>query len=662
MSDVLGPTGALAGTLPHYEDRPEQRQMAGLVDQVLTAGGTALIEAGTGTGKTLAYLVPALTTGRRIVVSTGTKALQDQILRHDVPLLETIMNRPFRAVALKGVGNYLCRRKLADALARGIDASLANDLEEVALFANETVTGDRADLATVAENSPVWAAVTTSPDARLGGRCPYFERCFVTQARRAAEKADLVIVNHHLYFADLALKAMAPTAKILPDHEGVIFDEAHQLEDVITEHFGVRISSMRIAQLLRDAEHAFDADRKGKLFSRLSSAGRIIGAIERTADAFFQEVANSLGQLPAADPSGRSTIPDELFSNDTINDRWLALDTTLDELACHAALAAESLPKSDDGEEDEGAEAIALVGYRAQAFRDDLATIAERRADKYTYWAERRTGRTALCASPVEVGGIVRTRVLASMPSVVLTSATLTASGQFDYVRGRLGLDDEDSDELRLSSPFDYATQAILYLPRDLPLPSDPGFAPAAAKRIAELLALTDGSAFVLFTSHRALTDAARRLPHLGDWPLFVQGTLPRTLLLDRFRNTPRGVLLGTSSFWEGVDVPGDALSQVIIDKLPFGVHTDPLVAARMRLLEERGLDPFDSYQLPNAAISLTQGFGRLIRRRDDRGIVSVLDQRIVTRRYGKVFIDTLPAALGRTSSIEQVRRWWLRV
>ena len=648
--DLLAPGGGLARAIPHYEDRAEQRAMSAAVAQALADERPLIVEAGTGTGKTLAYLVPALLSGKRIVVSTGTRALQDQIARHDVPLLRSILARPFSAVVLKGVSNYVCRRKLAELATRNA-ARVTPDVSVDALvdWANETETGDRAEVEWLAESAPLWADVTTTPDARIGPRCPYFERCFVTQARRLAEHAQLVLVNHHLYFADRALRAGSPGARILPDHDAVIFDEAHQLEDVATEHFGAKISTHKLAELVRDAQIT--------LASMPLWTGRAaddtIRTVERTGIALFAQLRAALVRDNAFD--GRVPLPAGLFDLPERQTAWFKLDTALEELARTAEAESEP-PPDEEADGNAGARAsLSGLARRARALRDDLATIAEQRHKSHVYWGETRATGTFLTASPIDVADLVRRHILRAGPIPVLTSATLTAGGTFAYTRQRLGLD--DADELVVTSPFDYARQAMLYVPRDLP-PAIEGFSAAAAARTLELLELTSGRAFLLFTSHRALREAASRLTALP-YPRLVQGDAPRATLIDRFRATPNAVLLGTSSFWEGVDVPGDALSLVVIDKLPFAPHTDPLIAARMQASAEAGRDPFAAIQLPAAAIALKQGFGRLIRRRDDRGIVAILDGRVVTRGYGRVFLDTLPAGLPRSSALEQVRRWW---
>jgi ATP-dependent DNA helicase DinG len=629
---ILGPGGALGRALPGWESRPQQLAMARAVAAALDDGGPLIVEAGTGTGKTLAYLVPAILSGKKVVVSTASRNLQEQISGNDIPLLASLFDRRLTAVVLKGVSNYVCLRRYAEE--GWIDDPHLTTISE---WLSRTAGGDRAELAAVPEDAPAWRAVTTTSDARLGPRCPFFERCFVTRARRAALKADVTIVNHHLYFADAALRADAGSA-ILPPHDAVIFDEAHALEDVATEHFGVAVSTLRVTALLRDAERAL-----GETVDDVAhGAADLFNALRRRVDRGG----------PLFGGAGRLLAPEDLFTAER-RELWFRLDAALEELAMRAA-------RRGEAEEDE---ALAAVARRADALRADLATVAEGHgaSARHVRWVEVIGRQLHLHASPVEIGGLFRGMVVDRVPAVVLTSATLSAGGSFEYTRARLGLD-ERAGELALPSPFDYPSQAILYLPRDLPLPDDPGFLDALVARMVDLCALTRGRALLLFTSWRALRHAAAALRAREGfpWPILVQGEAPKTALLEALRRDVGSVLLATGSFWEGVDVPGEALSLVVIDKLPFQPPDDPLAAARAERLAERGVDPFTAHQLPRAAIALKQAFGRLIRRRDDRGIVAILDARIVARNYGRELIATLPPA-ARTSAFEQVRRFWER-
>ncbi len=655
---VLGPGGVLAKAFPGYEHRPQQLDMAHAVARALKDQHALLVEAGTGTGKTLAYLVPAILSQKRIVVSTGTRHLQEQIHDKDGPLLRDTLGLPVEVAILKGISNYLCRRRFSELP----DAS-DPDLIKISKWAGETKTGDRAELAAVPDESPAWKQVTTTPDARLGPRCPFFERCFVTQARRAAAKAQIVIVNHHLFFADLALRATYPGAAVLPRYDAVIFDEAHQIEDVATEHFGIGVSTLRLLSLARDARKALTTlvvTNSAEEHADARAAALMIANLEQRGENLFTALRTRLLDAGAQNDV-RMSVPGDLFAEaGGRKDAWFRFDATLEEVAAHAERRAYAIARDPDSE-DKDHEDAAAVARRARGFRDDLGELADAGAGsarRYVRWAEVRGRSVLLHASPIDVAPMLREAVLGAVESVVFTSATLTAGGSFEYARERLGLPADDAEALGVDSPFDYSKQALLYLPRDLPAPHEPGFADAAVARTAELCTITSGRAFVLFTSHRALRHAAAALRPMLPFPVLVQGEAPRQALLEQFRGTAGAVLLATSSFWEGVDVPGDALSLVIIEKLPFAAPDDPITAARVGRLEERGADAFREYQVPRAAIALKQGFGRLIRRRDDRGIVAILDHRILTKAYGRLFLASLPPA-GRTSALEQVRRWW---
>lgn len=652
--DFFQPGGALNGALADYEDRAEQHLMATAVGEAMEQGHGLLVEAGTGTGKSLAYLVPSIMSGLRVVVSTGTRSLQDQLLSKDLPVLKDIVDKPFTAVPLKGTGNYLCRRKLEARLALGDESEEWSLVED---WASTTEVGDRAELAEIPENAPIWAQVTTTPEARLGPRCPHYEKCFVTRARRKAEHADLVVVNHHLFFADLALRKEHPGARVLPEYQAVVFDEAHQLEEVMTEHFGVDVSSTRVEHLVRDwRNHVARSPHSAADLWMPNRGKQRSDQVAQCSLSFFAQLRRRLAGVAQASGGERFTLPDDLVDEE-IREQWLALDTALEELYAHGLHGSECLR---DDEHLEQAEEMKILAQRCARFRDDLAAIADRQVGRgeYVYWGRLRGMAVSMHASPVGVEAVLGEKVVSEVHSVVLTSATLSAGGKFSHIRERLGLGPESVEELRVESPFDYQQQCLLYLPRDIPDPRNPDDAAERQARVAQLLQLTDGHAFMLFTSYRALNECHQALRSLISQPILVQGQAPRSRLLETFRTTPKCVLLGTSAFWEGVDVPGRALSHVLIDKLPFDVPSDPLNEARMQRLQADGREPFEDYQLPRAAIAFRQGFGRLIRRKGDRGIVSVLDPRIVTRRYGRFFIDSLPP-VGRTSSFEQVRRWW---
>jgi ATP-dependent DNA helicase DinG len=628
VSERLAPGGALAAAIPHFEDRPEQRRMATAVTAAITDNRPLLVEAGTGTGKTLAYLLPALESGQRVVVSTGTRALQDQIVRHDLPVLRQIMGRPFAAATVKGVSNYLCRRKLDEA--RRQAGRPSRELAAVLAWADDTEHGDRAELELLGESAPVWADVTTTPDRRLGAALSVLRAVLRHPGPPTAAEADLILVNHHLYFADLALRAVHPGARVLPDHDVVIFDEAHQLEDVATEHFG--LPGRRPRRLARWPATA------RMIGASLFSAGHdsAIGELERSAATFFAEARKAL--VAAGAGGTRVPLPPELLAGGKRREAWFALDGALEELA--RACEAEALPPPP-GEHDED--------ELATARREQVAAIARRA--RLVARRSRRAGRAApararvLGRDPARRDGAVGRADLGGGAGAPAHRARRADGGV--HVgdaghRGRLRLHADSGsgstattvDELAVASPFDYARQAILYVPHDLPH-AERATACRPRSRRARGRAVRDHRRPRVLPVHqppRARAGAARMLTGLP-YPLLRQGDAPRPALVERFRATPGAVLLGTGSFWEGVDVPGDALSLVVIDKLPFAPHTDPLTAARAQAIAARGGDPFAELSVPQAAIALKQGFGPLdpTARRPRRGG----DPRPADRRQG---------------------------
>jgi ATP-dependent DNA helicase DinG len=629
--ELLGPDGPLARAIAGYEHREAQLAMADAVERVLEHDGVLFVEAGTGTGKTLAYLVPAVLSGRKVVVSTGTKTLQDQLMEHDLPLLERHLGLPVRAASMKGLGNYLCLRRYEEFLGSAEADRAPNDpvVPLLRRFRETTRTGDRAELS-AAEDLPIWAHVSSSSETRIGARCAYYDDCFVTAMRRAAERAQVVVVNHHLFFADLATRG-PHSGGVIPDYEAVIFDEAHQIEDVVTEFFGVRVSTTRLETLVRDGQRALSA-------ARLDGGAELLRNVLGDGAAFF-------AALPRVGVEGaRAPLPPDALSA-AAREAALRLDASLDALA--------SFCKRNAGL----GEAVAQLGRRAEKARDDLAVIAEGGPAEHVTWAELRGRSVSIGASPVDVSAIVRDEVLARTRAVVFTSATLATGGSFEFVRGRLGVETE-VDELILPSPFDYASQAALYVPRTLPDPREPEFLDRATEEILALVEITGGGAFVLTTSMRALRELSQRCAGRLRQTTFVQGQAPKAALLEGFRRDGHAVLFATSSFWEGVDVPGEALRLVVIDKLPFDVPTDPLVRARCERLEQQGAQPFMDYLVPSAAITLKQGFGRLVRTRRDRGVVAILDRRLLTKGYGRVFLRSLPPAR-RCDDLDAVRAFW---
>ncbi|MCC7542990.1 MAG: ATP-dependent DNA helicase [Deltaproteobacteria bacterium] len=609
--------------------------MAEAVERVLEHEGVLLVEAGTGTGKTLAYLVPAVLSGRKVIVSTGTRALQDQIVERDLPLLAELTGLGIRAASMKGLSNYVCRRRLAESVAAGGYGD--PHLEVVRRWVETAERGDRAELAVVPENAPVWMDVTSSSETRIGQRCEHYEACFVTRMREDAEAAQIVVVNHHLFFADLALRASGG-GSVLPEHDAVVFDEAHGIEEVATTFFGLRVSSTQIVSLVRDARRTLASagllDRAGR-----GEADGMLAEVEQRASIFF-------GALPVERGDAELRIPlDASLFDGPIGRDLIALDTALDALASYArGVAAVGEP-------------VLALARRTDSLRDDLDRVVHGVGNTHVAWCQASRRSVALGASPIDLSELLREHLFYRERGVVLASATLTTDGDFSFIRRRLGLD-FPCEELAVSSPFDFGRQAALYLPRDLPDPRDALYRDRAAREIERLVRLTRGGAFVLCTSVKAMRQLAEAGRMAFEWPVLVQGDAPKAALLSRFRRAHDAVLYATASFWEGVDVPGDALRLVVIDRLPFEVPTDPVVAARSRRMRDDGVDPFDVYQVPAAALALKQGFGRLVRTRRDHGIVAVLDRRIVTRGYGRRFVETLPPA-SRCLSFAEVEAFW---
>jgi ATP-dependent DNA helicase DinG len=648
---ILGPGGVAAAMFPGWEPRPGQLAMAARIADAIETDERLFVEAGTGTGKTLAYLVPALLSGRKVVVSTGTKTLQDQIAGVDLPRLRALLDRagvlaaPFEWAVMKGLGNYVCRRRLDE---RDRQGTLVEDseLRRILAFAESSATGDRADLPELADDSPLWGEIAATPETRIGPRCSYFERCFVTTMRRRAAAAPLVIVNHHLFFADLALRARWPEAQVLPPYEVVIFDEAHQIEDVATEFFGVHASTQRLHALARDLarETGVDTVRAG------TNAGRLTAATAALAEA----LRDLLPAPRAGVDESRAPFPGDLASGPALA-RYHELDGRLEQIADWLDPDGDAVARSH-----RPAEVVGL-GRRAAAIRADLSLLIDGRGREHVRWLAASARNVALHASPVDVGPLLGQALGACPGPIVLTSATLTVAGTFDYLRARTGLGDTASEAV-FPSPFHYGRQALLYLAPDLPEPNQDGFALAAAERMAELATITGGRALLLFTSFRNLRAAEGYLRENLPCPLLVQGERPRHLLLAALRSRIGSVLLATQSFWEGVDVPGEALSLVVMDRIPFAVPDDPLTAARVDRIRDGGGDPFGEYQLPRAALALKQGFGRLIRSRVDHGIVAILDGRIARKSYGATLRASLPADCPRTESLEDVAAFWARV
>ena len=651
VDDLLGPGGALDRALPAYEQRRDQLDMAHAVERALAERHHLVVEAGTGTGKTLAYLVPAALSGRRVVVSTATKALQEQIWWKDLPLLRDRCGLHVEAAYLKGRSNYLCVERLVrfDRAPTFAVRDEASDWPAIRAWAEATETGDRAEL-DLPDQFAAWRDLSATSETCLGRECDLYQECFVTRARARAAEADLVLVNHHLYLADLGMRTGAAGAEVLPAHDVVIFDEAHALEEVATEYFGLEVSSWRIEELGRDAARAV-ADRP----DLAAMMKELTGELRRAGERYFEAIG---GALRAAAGGGRGGGRARPARGDEEPARAALSAAALDQAAEPRHRLDAALDRLRDTLADSDAAPLAQLARRAGEVRVELAAVTALNEPTRVYFGETRGRGVFLRAAPLDVGGELKERLYARLDTTIFTSATLCAQGRFDFFRRQVGLDETLAvEEARFPGPFDFTTQAALLVPDGIPEPNQPGFVEAAARVIAELCEVTGGRAFVLCTSHRnmqAFHAAAAGLP----WPRLLQGERPKHRLLEAFRAEP-SVLFATASFWEGVDVPGDALSLVVIDRLPFAPPNDPVTAARLAALEADGRDGFSELQVPAAALALRQGFGRLIRTTTDRGLVAVLDRRLVTKGYGRAFRATLPPS-PLLRSVEEARAWWL--
>ena len=633
--------------MPGFEAREGQRRMAAAVSNTIEEGGTLLAEAGTGTGKTLAYLVPAILSRQRVLVSTGTKNLQEQIFFKDLPSLRDSIDVPFTATLMKGRSNYLCLHRwetYRDAVdgntgtsGRLIDFGDHVLLPVIQQWAARTQTGDRAELRDMPEDLPLWKEISADADTCLGTECPRYGDCFLTLMRQRAAESDVVIVNHHLLCADASVRQGA-YGEVIPSCPTLVVDEAHQLEDVATQYFGVSFSNFRVDDLMHDAERLLTTTALS--IERVEDAARALTHIADHARTFF--AALSLARTTtAALADARVRYTGEAMAD--CAEEGLMLAGALEDLERSLSTRGSGFGAQDSEFEDDAKEAVASIARRASELRHDLRFLLRADDESFVYYLEHRGLGAFLRASPVDVSRIVRDALFDRFRTVVLTSATLAVEGSFDYIKGRLGIG--VADELRVPSEFDYKQQALLYLPRRMPSPKSPSFAEAVARETIALLTRSHGRAFVLFTSYRVLRTVQPLVEMALPYPILVQGTAPRSALIEEFRSTPNAVLLATSSFWQGVDVVGDSLSCVVIDKLPFASPGDPVTSARIEAINAQGGDAFAEYQVPLAILSLQQGLGRLIRHRSDRGVLAVLDSRLSTTGYGRRFLASLPPA-----------------
>jgi len=642
LYSFFAPGGALASFHPAYEFRRGQLQMAEAVEQSITDRKHLLVEAGTGTGKTLAYLLPALRSGKRVIISTGTKNLQEQLFYKDVPFLEQVLfpsgEGKLRVCYMKGRNNYLCRQKLYDLKNQPILTELGeiDQYRAIAEWEELTQTGDRAEISGLPESSALWHKLDARADACTGQKCQQFDRCFITEMRRRALQSVIVIVNHHLFFADLAIKRAldgTPESGVLPEAGIVIFDEAHELEDVAGSYFGVSVGNLRFDELARDVETTLRIKQ-----ALPASVVQACAALRERTQFFF-------GLLPPGD--GRFAFTNRREFLEENGDEYISLMNAL------TRLAAELQQMKEKPEE------VFQLVRRAEEIRVQLSFILESQDRNTVYWIERRSGFSrrgarvvSLQATPIDVSQLLRQALFENLDTAILTSATLAVSNGFDYIKGRLGVDHARS--LVVPSHFDYSRQALLYVPENLPDPRSDQFPARAAEVMRRVLEATRGRAFCLFTSYAQMQDIYERLLGEIEYPMLIQGAAPRNALLEEFRTTPNAILFATSSFWQGVDVQGEQLSCVVIDRLPFAVPNDPVVAARIAAIAAGGGNAFMEYQVPGAVITLKQGFGRLIRSLHDRGVLVLLDNRIARQRYGRIFFESLPK-YGNARSIDEI-------
>ncbi|MEX2352730.1 MAG: ATP-dependent DNA helicase, partial [Gammaproteobacteria bacterium] len=607
--------GPLAELIPGYGVRPQQIEMAEAIADAMLTHESMICEAGTGTGKTFAYLVPAILSGMKVIISTGTKHLQDQLFQRDLKVVQQAVGRPLHSSLLKGRANYLCLYRLdhTEADRGGMSSAWVSHLHGIRLWSRQTRSGDLAELTDLPEDAPVRKFITSTTENCLGQECSFYDDCFVFKARREAARADLTVVNHHLLLADMALREQG-YGELLPVADVVIFDEAHQLPELASEFFSQTLSSHQFNEFIHDSKHAY-----------------------------LSEAADMPDFLPVLDTLETAVKQLRLvFGQNESRIAWYQLREKADVQAALVRLmeSCDEAYQLLDAFANRGKE-LDNCFRRCGAVMNALDMYIESHSEDFVQWLETRGHGFLLHQTPLDIAATFQTRMAEYDCQCIYTSATLTVRSSFDHFAARLGLN--QVKQLGWDSPFDFKRQALLYLPAGLPDPRNEGYTEKVVAAALPVLELTRGRAFFLFTSHRALQIAAGMIRSRIKFPVFVQGEAPRTELLDKFRNSPHGVLLGTQSFWEGVDVKGQALSCVIIDKLPFATPDDPVLQARMKRLEEQGRNPFMDYQLPEAVITLKQGVGRLIRDEGDYGVLMICDPRLTGKSYGRIFLKSLP-------------------
>jgi len=659
--EALSEGGELAKNIPSFSSRPAQLDLAAAVADAMDRRGTLLAEAGTGTGKTFAYLVPALLSGKKTIVSTGTRALQDQLYHRDLPRVRDALGVGLKTALLKGRANYLChyRMKQAQGEPRFSSREMAAQFQRIVAWSGRTRMGDMAELDALPEDSPLLPMVTSTAENCLGSECPFFNDCFVVQARQRAQAADLVVVNHHLLLADLALKQEG-FGEILPGAQAFVVDEAHQLPELAAQFFGEALSARPLVELARDA--LTECKQVPSALAAVQDPARGLEQAVRALRAAMDELPVRGTRRRAAEDAGVEEAFDGLdaalraFHSAVVP--YASASPGFDACAARAVEFEGRLKRWRDGEDVPADEAD-----DAEGIDDGGSTEGEgesksprKRADESVLWYELTARGFRLSRTPLDVAGPLAQHRARSQAAWVFTSATLAVGGRFEHFAIKLGLylkGEDPPHTLLVPSPFDWETQALCYLPRGLPEPIVRHYNESMIDKIRPVLEASNGRAFVLFASHRALREAAELLKD-GPWPLFVQGEAPRAVLLERFRASGNGVLLGAASFREGVDVAGDALSVVVIDKLPFAAPDDPVFEARLDAIRRNGGNPFRDEQLPQAVIALKQGAGRLIRNENDRGVLVLCDPRLTSKTYGSVFLNSLPP-LPKTRRVEDV-------
>jgi ATP-dependent DNA helicase DinG len=619
ITDILGPDGPLAAHVPGFAPRSQQQDMAEAVTRALESDELLIAEAGTGTGKTYAYLVPALLysqeQGKKVLISTGTKNLQDQLFHRDLPTVRKALGVSTSVALLKGRANYLCHHRLELSEGRRLRPEQQDQMARIRTWLGRTERGDIAELGEVPEDAPIWPQVTSTTDNCLGGDCPVYSDCFVVKARKDAQNAEVLVVNHHLFFADLALRDEG-FGEVLPGVNAFIFDEAHQLPDVASSFFGSNLSARQLTELGRDALIEVHAEAPD-----VDSVEASITKLDKAVRDFRLALGNNVRRAPWASLDGNA-----------------ALNTAIEDLA-------ESLRRLESDLEPlaERGKGLERQWRRSLELKNRLDQFVDGGSSEQgvIQWFETHARGFVLHMTPLEISETFRSYVDKHKSAWIFTSATLAVGDDFTHFSRELGID--DAHTRRWDSPFDFAKQALLYVPTALPEPNAPEYTAQVIEAARPVIEASGGRTFFLLTSYRALNIVARALEGNIPYPLLVQGSLPRGELLDRFRELGNAVLVGTSSFWEGVDVRGEALSCVIIDKLPFSSPGDPVMQARLEAMRERGLNPFFDYQVPQAAITLKQGVGRLIRDVSDRGVLMICDPRLFGKGYGRIFRNSLP-------------------